>query len=997
MDSSDKLIRLWRKTTFEIYEERLALSAQPVLAPALVQTELQPDHVQVAATLAETHEQTGVADAHALYGLTGAGQAIAVIDTGIAYDHTALGGGFGPGYRVIAGYDFAENDADPYDDGPLGFHGTHVAGIIASDNPLHEGVAPGVDLIALRVFDDYGRSQMTWIEQALRWVHQHRDVYNITAVNLSLGTDWNSSSVPEWATLEDELAVLEQDGVFIAVAAGNSFTEYAAPGLSYPAASPHVVPVASHGPDGSLSRFSQRDARVLVAPGENIVSTIPSSLLGLSGPSSYFMAATGTSMAAPYVAGASALLREAMTIAGYQTVTQDAIYNVLRETADPLHDAQTGLTVHRINLSRALDTILADDFGSTPDAAYDVGAVADGRLVSGTIGRLDDIDYFTFTAAQTGTLRLTATATHELAPRWLLADGQIIDGTDVELSVVAGQKYTFGITTGSKLGSYQIDAQLVAAATQPSAIDWGTIDAAQITERTFDGQSWYRLTAARDATLTIEATPHDPSQPITMEIYSSDGRLLAAADATAGPARIDIEATAHESLLLRVRSPAQSIDFRVTNLVHRTGSQVDVFGTAGDDRFSLALGDQTQLVVNGTSYRWESARINDIRIYGGDGTDQFVVTGTAAGESVVVRPGSLTWQSTAARVRVDSVESVSIRGGGGNDRLTLYDSLGDDQVAVRPGSVSLRGDGYEVDAEGFSSIDVRATAGHDRAVMYDSQYSDQFYGYAGWSMMRGRGFANVLRGFDRVEVVANSGGYDRAWLFDSAGDDTLTMSVDKVSLQTRASETSVAGFRLVYALARSGGHDTATILTTPGISYASSGYRSTMLRDATRMYVASGFDQVDILAGTAASAGARGFSVADALEDSHWAKVDRASHLQPNGTMLVHATAGGHASTGVPTRGLRRADDDPAPRHFSINPSVIDAAIQQLAGRSESSTADAAVSPRPSADQSDSALDETAAALFHARDDGKHDDAQIDHETLAVQRLFARLGRRSDR
>src|SRR5262249_36127687 len=56
--------------------------------------------------------------------IKGAGEAVAVIDTGIDYRHPALGGGFGPGHKVIAGYDFADNDDDPMDtDG----HGTGVA------------------------------------------------------------------------------------------------------------------------------------------------------------------------------------------------------------------------------------------------------------------------------------------------------------------------------------------------------------------------------------------------------------------------------------------------------------------------------------------------------------------------------------------------------------------------------------------------------------------------------------------------------------------------------------------------------------------------------------------------------------------------------------------------------------------------------------------------------------------------------------------------------
>ncbi|MCA9265855.1 MAG: S8 family serine peptidase, partial [Planctomycetales bacterium] len=115
-----------------------------------------------------------IAYANRELGLTGAGQTVAVIDSGIAYDHYALGGGWGTSYRVVGGWDFAENDADPYDDGPLGYHGTHIAGVIGSTDTQHPGVAPDVDLVALRVFDDYGHGEFAAIESALDWVHDHQ-------------------------------------------------------------------------------------------------------------------------------------------------------------------------------------------------------------------------------------------------------------------------------------------------------------------------------------------------------------------------------------------------------------------------------------------------------------------------------------------------------------------------------------------------------------------------------------------------------------------------------------------------------------------------------------------------------------------------------------------------------------------------------------------------------------------------------------------------------
>ena len=149
-------------------------------------------------------------------------------------------------------WDSAENDSRPYDDAPAGFHGTHVAGIIGANDGVHYGVAPNVDLVALRVFNDAGKGELAWAENALKWVHDNRITFAnpITTVNLSLGAAWNSSTVPSWGTLEEELGQLQRDGIVVVVSAGNAFQQYKAAGLSYPAASPFVIPVSSNDANG---------------------------------------------------------------------------------------------------------------------------------------------------------------------------------------------------------------------------------------------------------------------------------------------------------------------------------------------------------------------------------------------------------------------------------------------------------------------------------------------------------------------------------------------------------------------------------------------------------------------------------------------------------------------------------------------------------------------------------------------------------------------------
>ena len=198
-------------------EQRLALSAslaadmlmdalnamEPVLANPM------DDHPIESPSFAEqTDSPNLLAQAKQLRQTTGidaGGQTVAVIDSGIAWDHQVfrrLGdnvAGLGPGYRVVGGWDFAEDDADPYDDGPAGFHGSHVAGLLAGHSSEFVGIAPGADLVALRVFDDSGSGELLWIESALQWVHQHKDAFEspITTVNLSVGALLNEENLAD--------------------------------------------------------------------------------------------------------------------------------------------------------------------------------------------------------------------------------------------------------------------------------------------------------------------------------------------------------------------------------------------------------------------------------------------------------------------------------------------------------------------------------------------------------------------------------------------------------------------------------------------------------------------------------------------------------------------------------------------------------------------------------------------------------------------------------
>ena len=249
------------------------------------------------------HQDTAAADYSSI---TGKGVAVAVIDTGIDYNLPQLGGGFGKGHKVVGGYDFYANDADPMDESG---HGTNVASVIAA-NPYinkhiqYQGVAPQANLVALRVGTETNISDSN-IEKALQWVIANFKTYNIAVVNLSLGSGSypNPTSDSQYA---DEFKTLHDLGIFVVAASGNSNDQSTGPinqdGVAYPAADPNVFAVGAVDASDVIASWSQRgDELDLLAPGVNIV--MPSKDGG-------YVTEDGTSFASPYVAGTAALIKQ---------------------------------------------------------------------------------------------------------------------------------------------------------------------------------------------------------------------------------------------------------------------------------------------------------------------------------------------------------------------------------------------------------------------------------------------------------------------------------------------------------------------------------------------------------------------------------------------------------------------------------------------------------------------------------------------------------------
>lgn len=819
--------------------------------------------------LSEAHSQTGWSNVQSQYGLHGNGQTVAVIDSGIAFDHMALGHGYGPGYRVVGGWDFAENDARPYDDAPAGFHGTHVAGIIGANDATHQGVAPEVDLVALRVFDDAGRGELSWAESALRWVHQNRFTFEnpITTVNLSIGSTWNSNTVPSWGTLEDELLQLQQDGIVVVASAGNAFQQFKSSGLSYPAASPYVIPVGSIDANGQLSDFSQRDSRMIVAPGRQIESTVPDYFYGKDGDPNDWATASGTSMAAPYVVGASVLVREAMEMVGIQNITSQSIYDLLRSTAKNVWDSATSQNYLSLDLEHAINSILPDDsVGDTFSSGQQLTLQSHWQT-DGWLNTLSDRDVYRVSPAQDGTLTLDFGSEYlENSTISVLRGSQelvlpLVSGK-ASVSVRAGESLGFAISDSNEIGSYELDWTFVASSTPtptpptpvnppviPSlpSVDLGTVD---FHEAELSGSSRYRVTADHSGTLTL-IVDAESSTSGTLQVRSlAAGSTLNLSDTTIekNQWRIDMDVVAGQSYEVTLPgSDTRSV--QIVNLLQKSNDQLTIYGTEGADAVAFRLDSGLGVTMHGVDYQYSSGVIKSVVADMGQNNDSVSFVGSSGAERAEFRPSDLTVENTDVRIQIVGAESARFDGTGGPDRVYMYDAATDDRLNIWPNRAQLTGVGYAFDIVRADRIFVHAVqGGDDQAFVFDSANNDTLSVRPQFTSMTGSGFFSYVAGFERVFAYSSAGGTDSALLYDSAGDDLFSTSGEVTSIVGPGFSTFARGFEQVEGIASAGGNDKATIYAPAG-GQLTAGADYVGMQGTDRVSIARTFERIETYVG----------------------------------------------------------------------------------------------------------------------------------------------------
>jgi len=203
---------------------------------------------------------------------------VGVLDTGISNKHPDLVANAKGGVNTI-------NPLKSWNDD--NGHGSHVAGIIAAlDNDIGViGVGPAADLYAIKVLGANGSGYLSDVIEGIDWAVTN----GMQVINMSLGTSSDIQSFHE------AVAAAKNAGIVVVAAAGNS-----GGAVSFPAAYPEVIAVSATDENNNLASWSSRGPEVdLAAPGVNIYSTYK----GTS-----YATLSGTSMAAPHVAGTAALV-----------------------------------------------------------------------------------------------------------------------------------------------------------------------------------------------------------------------------------------------------------------------------------------------------------------------------------------------------------------------------------------------------------------------------------------------------------------------------------------------------------------------------------------------------------------------------------------------------------------------------------------------------------------------------------------------------------------
>ncbi len=309
--------------------------------------------------------------------LTGTGQTVCIIDTGINYSHQDFGGCntsefiAGDCAKVIGGWDFCSNDnvfCTGEDNDPMDVHGhgTEVSGIVTASGEIN-GVGPGTNIVMMKAANSSGVFFTIDLLAAIDRCVINASAFNISVISMSLGggqySNYCDSDSLDNIAITTSINNAVANNISVVIATGNT-GEFPNPadGISSPSCIQNATRVTASDKSDAYANYAFRHANfpdILVAPGSSINST------SLSGT---YIVDSGTSLAAPMVSGAIAIINQYLRISG-QTKTTDEIEDVLNDTGVVLYDSsESGYNFSRIDIYSAILSLDIDPPNITFDS-----------------------------------------------------------------------------------------------------------------------------------------------------------------------------------------------------------------------------------------------------------------------------------------------------------------------------------------------------------------------------------------------------------------------------------------------------------------------------------------------------------------------------------------------------------------------------------------------------------------------------------------------------
>lgn len=289
--------------------------------------------------------------------ITGIDETICIVDTAVNFSHPDLQGRNLTCVIDCYNKECIEDCSLTDDNG----HGTHIAGIAAASGRI-EGIAKQAGLISLKVLDENGdahpQNGTINLRDAIQWCVQNRDIYNISVISLSLGTntlynDYCDSIFSSTLTKAINNATFYNVSVITATGNQGSVTSIASPACIQNSTSVGAVR------KDDVIVYNRNNLTDLIAPGYLINSTRGYSGGCLTGCSCYgeYMTCSGTSMAAPQVSGAFALVRQYLRLQNSKEPKHYEIQNSLNNTGTIINDPYSGLNFSRIDIYSAVSSL----------------------------------------------------------------------------------------------------------------------------------------------------------------------------------------------------------------------------------------------------------------------------------------------------------------------------------------------------------------------------------------------------------------------------------------------------------------------------------------------------------------------------------------------------------------------------------------------------------------------------------------------------------------